>query len=127
MNLRKTLLAASIVAALPMMASNAAQAAAQLMSAPVAQASPQESAGLVSKLTALDNQRGLSADHSFRIASQHPGVVGEKITRANHTFKGLRVFGSESVVVTNSTGDVVSESVSDRRSGLGGTSNTLAR
>ncbi|WP_332852916.1 M4 family metallopeptidase [Duganella sp. S19_KUP01_CR8] len=119
MNLRKTLLAASIVAALPMMASNAAQAAAQLMSAPVALASPQESAGLVSKLAALDNQRGLSADHSFRIASQHPGVVGEKITRANHTFKGLRVFGSESVVVTNDAGDIVSESVSDRRAKLG--------
>ncbi|GJJ01282.1 zinc metalloprotease [Duganella rhizosphaerae] len=119
MNLRKTLLAASIVAALPMMASNAAQAAAQLMSAPVAQASPQESAGLVAKLSALDSQRGLSADHSFRIASQHPGVVGEKITRANHTYKGLRVFGSESVVVTNSAGDIVSESVSDRRSALG--------
>ncbi|MBV6320204.1 M4 family metallopeptidase [Duganella violaceipulchra] len=133
MNLRKTLLAASIVAALPMMASNAAQAAAQLMSAPVAQASPQESAGLVSKLSALDNQRGLSADHSFRIASQHPGVVGEKITRANHTFKGLRVFGSESVVVTNSAGDIVSESVSDRRTALsapaasgGGRSATVA-
>ncbi|OEZ58884.1 M4 family metallopeptidase [Duganella sp. HH105] len=118
MTLRKTLLAASIVAALPMMASNAAQAAAQLMSAPVAQTSPQESAGLVAKLAALDNQRGLSADHSFRIASQHPGVVGEKITRANHTFKGLRVFGSESVVVTNDAGDIVSESVSDRRAKL---------
>ena len=124
MTLRKTLLAASIVAALPMMASNAAQAAAQLMSAPVAQASPQESAGLVAKLTALDAQRGLSADHSFRIASQHPGVVGEKITRANHTFKGLRVFGSESVVVTNNAGDIVSESVADRRAGLGADAST---
>jgi len=118
MNLRKTLLAASVVAALPMMASNAAQAAAQLMSAPVAQSSPQESAGLVAKMAALDSQRGLSADHSFRIASQHPGVVGEKITRANHTYKGLRVFGSESVIVTNSAGDIISESVADRRAAL---------
>ncbi|MYM91538.1 M4 family peptidase, partial [Rugamonas sp. FT82W] len=118
MNLRMTLLAASVVAALPMMTSNAAQAAAQLMSAPVAQSSPQESAGLVAKMAALDSQRGLSADHSFRIASQHPGVVGEKITRANHTYKGLRVFGSESVIVTNSAGDIVSESVADRRAAL---------
>ncbi|MYM96316.1 M4 family metallopeptidase [Duganella vulcania] len=118
MNLRMTLLAASVVAALPMMASNAAQAAAQLMSAPVAQSSPQESAGLVARMTALDSQRGLSADHSFRIASQHPGVVGEKITRADHTYKGLRVFGSESVIVTNSAGDIISESVADRRAAL---------
>jgi Zn-dependent metalloprotease len=123
MNLRKTLLAASVVAALPMMASGAAQAAAQLMSAPVSLASPQESKGLVAKLTALDAERGLSADHSFRISSQHPGVVGQKITRAQHTFKGLRVFGSESVVVTNDAGDIVSESVSDRRAALGADAN----
>jgi len=134
MNLRMTLLAASVVAALPMMASNAAQAAAQLMSAPVAQSSPQESAGLVARMAALDSQRGLSADHSFRIASQHPGVVGEKITRANHTYKGLRVFGSESVIVTNSAGDIISESVADRRAALdapaatgGGRSATVAQ
>ncbi|CAN7723872.1 M4 family metallopeptidase [Duganella sp. LjRoot269] len=123
MNLRKTLLAASVVAALPMMVSSAAQAAAQLMSAPVSLASPQESKGLVAKLTALDAEHGLSADHSFRISSQHPGVVGQKITRAQHTFKGLRVYGSESVVVTNDAGDIVSESVSDRRAALGADTN----
>ena len=39
MNLRKTLIAASVVAALPMMASHTAQAATQLMAAPVSLAS----------------------------------------------------------------------------------------
>jgi Zn-dependent metalloprotease len=126
MNLRKTLLAASVVAALPMMASHTAQAANQLMSAPVNLASPQESKGLVAKLAAMDNARGLGADNSFRISSQHPGVVGQKITRAQHTYKGLRVFGSESVVVTDTAGDILSESVSDRRASLAAGGNSVA-
>jgi len=92
-------------------------AAAQLMSAPVPVASPQENAGLIAKLTALDQHQGLSADYSFRISSQHPGVIGQKITRAQHTYKGLRVLGSESVVVTNAAGDIVSVSTTDRRPG----------
>ena len=118
MNQRKTLLTASVVAALSILAANAAYAAGPLMAAPVNLASPQETAGLVAKLAALDARRGIGSDNSFRIASQHPGVVGEKIVRAQHTYKGLRVFGSESVVVTNGAGDIVSESVADRRAGL---------
>jgi Zn-dependent metalloprotease len=90
----------------------------QLMSAPVRIATPQESAGLVARLTALDHRQGLGADYSFRISSQHPGVTGQKITRAQHTYKGLRVLGSESVVVTNAAGEIVSVSVADRRPGL---------
>ena len=112
MNLHTPLLAACIAVA------GTAQAGIQLMAAPVAPPSPRENAGLVSKLTALERARGIPADYSFRISSQHPGVVGQKITRAQHTFKGLRVFGSESVVVTNSAGEIVSSSVSDRRPGL---------
>lgn len=117
MNLRKTLLAASI-AALPVMASTAAHAAGPLMAAPVALASPQESASLVAKLSAKDSALGLGAQHSFQIASQHPGVAGTKIVRLNHTYNGLRVFGSEAVVVTNAAGDIVSQSVSERRPGV---------
>lgn len=112
MNLRTPLIAACLLAA-PLHAAEV-----QLMSAPVAVATPQESAGLVARLTALDNRQGLGADYSFRISSQHPGVVGQKITRAQHTYKGLRVLGSESVVVTNAAGEIVSVSVSDRRPGL---------
>src|SRR4051812_10785415 len=112
------LLVAGTVAATLMMAQATAQAPAQLMSAPVAITTPQESAGLVARLKALDNQQALSTDYSFRISSQHPGVVGQKITRAQHTYKGLRVLGSESVVVTTAAGEIVSVSITDRRPGL---------
>ena len=106
---------ATLTAAL---ATAGAQAAVQMMAAPVAPPSPQENAGLVSKLTALERARGLAPDYSFRIAGVHPGVAGQNITRAQHTFKGLRVFGSESVVVTDAAGDIVSSSVKDRRPGI---------
>ena len=92
--------------------------AVQLMAAPVTVATPQERASLVARLTALDAHQGLTNDYSFRISSQHPGVTGQKITRAQHTYKGLRVLGSETVVVTNAAGDIVSVSVADRRPGL---------
>jgi len=114
MNPRTLLLAACLALGLPPLHARAPQ----LMSAPVTVANPQESAGLVARLTALDARPGLTADYSFRISSQHPGVVGQKITRAQHTYKGLRVFGSESVVVTNAAGDIVSVAASDRRPGL---------
>ncbi|CDG81320.1 thermolysin metallopeptidase, catalytic domain protein [Janthinobacterium agaricidamnosum NBRC 102515 = DSM 9628] len=118
MNLRKTIIAASIIA-IPMMINTSASAAPALMAAPVNQASPQEASSLVTKLSSQRGVLGLDADHSFAVSSQHPGVVGTKISRAQHTFKGLRIFGSETVVVTNDSGDIVSESVADRRAGLG--------
>jgi Zn-dependent metalloprotease len=121
MNLRMTLLAASI-AAIPLMATTAASAATPLMAAPLVPSSAQENTALVGKLSAERAARGLDAEHGFAIASQHPGAAGTRITRARHTFKGVPVFGSESVVVTNRAGDIVSESVADRRGGLGVTS-----
>ncbi|PHV04156.1 bacillolysin family protein [Janthinobacterium sp. BJB412] len=117
MNLRMTLIAASI-AALPLMAHNPAQANGQLMAAPAGQASPQENAGLVARLKARGAALGLDAAHGFAIAAQHPGVVGTRITRAQHTYNGLRIYGSESVIVTNDAGEIVSESVADRRADL---------
>ncbi|MES2742562.1 MAG: M4 family metallopeptidase [Pseudomonadota bacterium] len=125
MNLRKTLMAASI-AAIPLMLMAQAQASNQLMAAPAVQLSPQENAGLVAKLSAKRAALGLNADNSFTVAPPHPGVNGTKISRAQHTFKGLRVFGSESVVVTSDSGDIISESVSDRRAGLGNSAASLA-
>ncbi len=117
MNLRRTLMAASI-AALPLMMCAQAMAAGPMMAAPAAQ-SPQENAALVAKLAATRSKHGLDSDHGFAIVAQHPGVIGTKISRVAHTYKGVKVFESESVVVTNDAGDVVSESISDRRSGLG--------
>jgi Zn-dependent metalloprotease len=112
MNLKPTLIAAGLAIA------SSHASAAQLMSAPVAAITPQENAGLLAKLNLLEAQRGIGNDYSFRLSSQHPGVVGQKITRVQHTYKGLRVFGSESVVVTNTAGAIVSIASSERRPGL---------
>ena len=111
MNLRKTLLAASI-AAMPLMVTTPAAAA-----TPVAAVTPQDQS-LLATLAQRDTQRGLGSDNNFRLANQHPGADGQKITRVQHTYKGLRVFGSEEVVVTDGGGNIVSVSVADRRAGL---------
>ncbi|MQA40506.1 M4 family metallopeptidase [Rugamonas aquatica] len=109
----------AVAAATSMMAATATLAADKLMAPPVNTLSPQQSSGLVATLTAMDAAHGLAPDLSFRLSSLHPGVVGQKIVRAQHTYKGLRVFGSESVIVTNAAGSIVSVSASDRRNKLG--------
>ena len=116
MDFRKTLMAASIAACPLMMC--AAAGAAPLMGGPSVQ-SPQENASLIGQLMSQRGKYGLDSRHGFTLAKQHPGVDGTVISRADHTFKGVRVFGSESVVVTGPHNSIVSESVADRRSGLG--------
>ena len=115
MTIRKTLLAASI-AALPLMMCGAAGAA-TLMGGPTVQ-SPQDNASLIGQLMSQRGKNGLDSRHGFTLAKQHPGVDGTNISRADHTFKGVRVFGSESVVVTGPRGSIISESVANRRAGL---------
>jgi Zn-dependent metalloprotease len=115
MNLRKTLLAASI-SAIPLMACGIADAG-NMMGAPVVQ-SQQDNASLMGQLNAQRGGHGLDSRHGFKLANQHPGVQGTMITRADHTFKGVRVFQSESIVVTGPHGSIISESIADRRSGL---------
>ncbi|AKU23846.1 M4 family metallopeptidase [Massilia sp. MB5] len=120
MNLRKTLLAASI-ATLPMVLSAAVHAAPQsapVMAAPVSAQSPQQVDALFSKLAARRGKTGLDADHGYKVTVQHPGVTGTRITRANHTYKGLRVFGSETVIVSSDAGEILSESASHLRDKL---------
>ncbi|MEO7494355.1 MAG: M4 family metallopeptidase [Massilia sp.] len=116
MNIRTTLLAAA-VGALPLVA-GLAPAAPMMMSAPM-NVSPEANAALFARLASANPARGLDADHGFALASQHPGVAGTQVTRAVHTYKGVRVFGSESVVVTDASGKILSESLSDRRAALG--------
>jgi Zn-dependent metalloprotease len=125
MNMRKTLLAASL-GALPLLCCGLA-AAAPMMSAPMVQ-SPQAMSALVAQLAAQRASHGLDNDHGFMIAAQHPGLQGTQVVRAAHTYKGVRVFGSESVVVLDGSGRILSESASDRRASLGkGPSNKLGR
>jgi Zn-dependent metalloprotease len=116
MNFPKTLLAASIAV---LFLGTQASAADQMMAAPAAQATPQQAAALIAKLAAARAASGLDQNHGFAIAARHPGVSGTTITRVDHTYKGVHVWQSESVVVTDADGQIVSESVSDRRSGLG--------
>lgn len=113
MNIRKTSIAA-LVAALPMLAP-----AAPLMNGPVVHSAPAMTT-LMGELAARRALTGLDADHGFAVASQHPGASGTQVVRVDHTYKGVRVFGSESVVVSNTGGQVLSESVADRRHKLTG-------
>jgi Zn-dependent metalloprotease len=112
MNLRLTLLAASLA----LLSAGPVMAQGNLMADSTAFASPQQSAGL---LAALAVKHGLSTDHGFVIATEHPGVIGTKITRVNHTFKNVRIWHSESVLVTDNANNILSESISDLRAGLG--------
>jgi Zn-dependent metalloprotease len=82
--------------------------------------SAQDTARLVSTLNGERGKHGLDSDHGFAVASQHPGEPGKAISRLNHTYKGVRIFASESVVVSDQGGNIVSESMADRRKGLSG-------
>jgi Zn-dependent metalloprotease len=89
-----------------------------MMSAPVA-VSPQARAGIVTQLEARRAQRGLDARHGFAVLVTHPGMQGTQVARVAHTWKGVPIFGSESVVVLDANGRIQSESCSERRVGLG--------
>ncbi|WP_035374499.1 M4 family metallopeptidase, partial [Pseudoduganella violaceinigra] len=116
MKLRKSLLAAAVAASFaPAFAGVMPDS---LMAAPAQPMSLEAKTNLVSRLDARRAAAGLDSEHGYKLREQHPGVQGQRITRADHTFQGLRVFGSDSVIVTDENGDIVSESASDRRNGL---------
>ncbi|MDQ1813244.1 M4 family metallopeptidase [Massilia sp. CCM 9210] len=118
MTIRPILLAVALAVHL------AGAAAPPLMNGPVT-AAP-NAAALVGQLAAQRARHGLDADHHFLLASQHPGLQGSTVVRAHHTYKGVRVFGSESVLVADGAGNIVRESVSARRVHLGrGSANQL--
>jgi len=96
---------------------------AQMMGQPITTLTPQQSGNLLTRLAAMDAAQGLPPELSVRLSSQHPGGAGQKIVRTQHTYKGLRIFGSESVVVTDTVGSVVGITTTDRRVGPG---NSLA-
>ncbi|WLI89148.1 M4 family metallopeptidase [Massilia sp. R2A-15] len=124
MNLRKNLIAASL-AVIPFLASGVADAADPVMAGPLA-ATPSAHASLLARMRGANDKRGLDPDHGFAVAAEHPGVAGTRVTRLYHTYKGVRVFESESVLVTNDAGKIVSESRSDRSAGLGAGSASFA-
>jgi len=75
-------------------------------------------ATLAEQLAARRAASGLDAAHGFALVQQHPGPAGTQVVRAVHTYQGVPVFGSESVLVVDARGKIVSESVSERRPGL---------
>jgi Zn-dependent metalloprotease len=115
-----TLLAASIGAVYSLAGAplHAAPLPQTMMSAPVA-ATPQSRASIVAQLEARRAERGLNANHGFAVLVQHPGMQGTQVARVAHTYKGVPIFGSESVVVLDSAGRIQSESSSERRAGIG--------
>lgn len=107
-----------------------------LLVAPGAQAAPmmgpplkldgKAQSQVVNQLAARRPAVGLDADHGYKVMAQHPGVQGTHVVRVAHLYKGLRIFGSESVVVLDARRQIVSESASKRRLHLGrGTANRM--
>ncbi|UVW30234.1 M4 family metallopeptidase [Massilia sp. H6] len=93
-------------------------AAAPTMSQPTT-LSAKTTASVLGQLAAQRGAKGLDPDHHYRLSAQHPGANGTQVLRAAHTYKGLRVFGSDSVVVLDQAAKVLSESASERRLHLG--------
>lgn len=117
--LKAAVLAAAILFApvvLPL-AIPAAQAAP--MMGPPLKLDSKAQAQVVNQLVARRPAVGLDTDHGYKVMAQHPGVQGTHVVRAAHLYKGLRIFGSESVVVLDARGQIVSESASKRRLHLG--------
>jgi Zn-dependent metalloprotease len=82
---------------------------------PAFSVAPQESAAVVANLTYKNN---LGQAHGYAIAAQHPGADGAKIHRLNHTYNNVPIYGSESIVVTQPNGTILSETHDDKRAGL---------
>ena len=116
MNIRNASLAV-IASAVPLFAP---ALAAPLMNAPVLHP-PQTLTALIGELASQRAIGDLPAEHHFAVSSQHPGVAGSVIVRLDHTYKGVRVFGSESVVQSSTSGRILGQSVADRREGIGKT------
>lgn len=98
-----------------------------MMAAPFSKSSTQQAALLVAELLVRQGNQDVDGDHGYQLAKEHPGQDGTRIARLHHTYKGVRVLGSDSVVVTDARGSILSASASERRTGLGqGAANKLA-
>ena len=124
MKLRKSLLAAAVAASFaPAFAGVLPDA---LLAAPGQQMSVEAKTNLLNRLESRRAAAGLDNEHGYKVRSAHRGEHGERIVRADHTFQGLRVFGSDSVVVSDENGEIVSEVASERRNGLDASRSSLA-
>jgi Zn-dependent metalloprotease len=113
MNKRKMLLAS--FGALSLTVVVPASAAGPGTMSPAVAASPQLNAALLAQLDARRAARGLDARYGYAIVARHPGAQGAQVARVAHTYKGVRIFGFESVLVLDANGKIVSESDSEQR------------
>jgi Zn-dependent metalloprotease len=113
MNKRKMLLASfgalSLAVAVP------ADAAGPGTMSPAVAASPQLDAALLGQLDARRAARGQDARFGYAVMARHPGTQGTQIARVAHTYKNVRIFGFESVLVLDANGKILSESDSEQR------------
>lgn len=117
--LKAALLAAAVLFAPAFVPAFVPAALAAPMMGPPLKLDSKAQAQVVNQLAARRPAVGLDADHGYKVMAQHPGVQGTHVVRAAHLYKGLRIFGSESVVVLDARRQIVSESASPRRLHLG--------
>ncbi|MCS0633596.1 M4 family metallopeptidase [Telluria mixta] len=82
---------------------------------PAVAASPQLDAALLAQLDARRAARGQDARFGYAVMARHPGTQGTQIARVAHTYKNVRIFGFESVLVLDANGKILSESDSGQR------------
>lgn len=73
---------------------------------------------IIAQLNAERPSRGLGSQHGFVLRTLHPGPNGASVVRLDHTYKGVPIFGSESVVTSGQAGIVIAEEITDRRQKL---------
>jgi Zn-dependent metalloprotease len=113
MNKRKMLLAS--FGALSLAVVVPAGAAGPGTMSPAVAASPQLDAALLAQLDARRAARGQDARYGYAVVARHPGTQGTQVARVAHTYKNLRIFGFESVLVLDANGKILSESDSEQR------------
>lgn len=113
MNKRKMLLAS--FGALSLAVVVPAGAAGPGTMSPAVAPSPQINAALLAQLDARRAARGQDGRYGHAILARHPGTQGTQIARVAHTYKNVRIFGFESVLVLDANGKIVSESDSEQR------------
>ncbi|WP_338845789.1 M4 family metallopeptidase [Massilia sp. W12] len=66
----------------------------------------------------VSNKYGMDANQGMLVQSEQPGLGATRVLRTLHTHNGLRVWQSESVIVADGNGQLLSESTRDLRHGL---------
>jgi Zn-dependent metalloprotease len=102
-------------AALSLGVAAGAHAADATMAGPLAAAARDAGPALIEQLLAAQAR---PAPFGLALDTIHPGVAGTRVARLHHTYRGLRIWQSDSVVSLDDGGAVIDETPSDRRAAL---------